>query len=523
MSFKQEFDYGKLFYYILLVMAIAALLWFNFKYLNNHVSSNSVFINDFVKPVVDNSKNRPPAVAGIFYQADAHSLDKDLDSFLSSARIREKKRPEVLIVPHAGYVYSASTAAAAYVQLKPFASEIKNIIIVGPSHYVAVEGASVSGADSFTTPLGKILVNRKMAQEIAASPGFLSDNAAHVKEHSIEVQLPFLQKVLKNFQIVPVAYGNISPEALAQGLKPYVGRPDTVIVFSADLSHYYTYGQAKTIDEKTAQMIEGLEPEIKEHMSCGAAGVNAALILASETNLYPKLLDMKNSGDILGDKNSVVGYASWMFEKKPQEQKASLSKMEQEFSSLQDFASVYKQDLLKIAKDSITEAVLHDEKYSPSRHDYANALFDKGASFVTLEESGELKGCIGTVVPHQGVAVDVAQNAALAATRDSRFSPLTAKDLPKISVSISLLTDFVEISYDSEADLLNKITPGADGIILKDGNRQALYLPSVWKDLPDKKEFIKNLKLKAGMSPNYWSNAIKVYQFRTVEIKENEN
>lgn len=185
------------------------------------------------------------------------------------------------------------------------------------------------------------------------------------------------------------------------------------------------------------------------------------------------------------------------------------------------FAAAYKDQLRRIVSRSLAEAVRH-KHYSPARKDYGNELFDKGASFVTLKQNGELRGCVGTVVPHVAVAHDLAENAYRAAMEDGRFSPLTEEELSRTRFSISLLTGFERVPYWDESDLLNRIRPGIDGLIIRDGDRQGLFLPSVWKELPDKAEFLKNLKVKAGFNPSYWSNNIKVYRFRTVEINDED-
>ena len=271
-------------------------------------------------------------------------------------------------------------------------------------------------------------------------------------------------------------------------------------------------------------MITNQQAEIENHMSCGATGINAALLLAKEIVLRPEMLDLTNSGDTAGDKDSVVGYGAWSFgAPEDQEQEETLPKLEQETKNLKLFAEAYRDDLLQIVSRALTNAVMKHKHYSPARKDYDDALFDKGASFVTLKLNNELRGCIGTVVPHVAIAHDLADNAYQAAMEDNRFAPLTESELPKITFSVSLLTGFEAITYQDEQDLLSKIQAGKDGIIIRDGDRQGLFLPSVWAELPDKVEFMKNLKIKAGMNPSFWSNNIKVYRFRTVEINSNEN
>lgn len=518
MEKDSDIGYNKIAYYIFIAIIVIVLLWLNYRSLHNWVSSNNSLINNYTPKVDEMAQYRNPVVAGLFYPADTKQLSEDVDVYLGKDVPLHNYQPQILIVPHAGYQYSAVAAAKSYAQLKNFSGKINNVILVGPSHKVAFEGIAAPSVDFFKTPLGDVPLNKGIIAEM----GVKIFDKAHADEHSLEVQLPFLQKVLNNFQIIPLVYSQVTPEVLAATLKPYLGRPDTVIVISADLSHYYNYETAQALDNMTAEMVAQKQAEIEEHMSCGACGINAALILAKASNLRPEMLDMFNSGDVKGDKGTVVGYGAWSFSenKKPEAENIGLAA---EVENLQLFADTYGKELIGIAKKSLTQAVDKD-RFSPSRDDYDDVLFDKGASFVTLtQKNGELRGCIGTIVPHLGIANDVATNTYAAAMEDGRFKPLKAEEINDLDVSISLLSGFEKIQYTDEADLLNKITSNVDGLILRDGNRQGLFLPSVWKQLPDKQEFLNNLKLKAGMNPTYWSNKIKVYRFRTVEIKDNEN
>lgn len=521
---KSDIDYKRIAYYIIIAIILLAILWLNYCSLKEHLSSNPQIINNFEVSEEEMVKTRNPAVAGIFYASEPKKLDSEVAHYLTSDFRQSTVRPKILIVPHAGYQYSASVAAKAYLQLQKFSGKIKNVILVGPSHRVAFNGIAVSSADDFKTPLGNVALNKEIIGEmIKNNHDVLYYDAAHQEEHCLEVQLPFLQKVLNKFKIVPLVYGNISPEKLAVALEPYLQDDKNIVIISADLSHYYNYDTAKDIDAETADKINSREPSLTEHMSCGATGINAALILAKKDHLHPDMLELANSGDTSGDKERVVGYGAWSFsEAEKHKNKQPLGRLEKELESLKEFSKYYGADLYDIAQKSLEEAVEHHH-YSPSRRDYPDAVFNKGAAFVTLTKKGELRGCIGTVIPFQAVAHDVAANAYEAAMEDSRFQPLSKEELPDIKISISLLTGFEEIIYSDENDLLSKIKKGTDGLILRDGNRQGLFLPSVWEQISDKQDFLNNLKIKAGLSPSYWSNNIKVYRFRTLEIKKDEN
>lgn len=518
-----DIDNKRIANYIVFAVVIIALLALNWCSLKKYLSSNRRTINDFQISESEMTKTREPAVAGIFYASELRQLDSEIEHYLSAEIRPGTARPEILIVPHAGYVYSAPVAAQAYLQLKNYAGKIKNVILVGPSHRVAFKGIAASSADEFKTPLGKVQVNRELTDRIvAANQAVHIQDKAHLQEHSLEVQLPFLQKVLGEFKIVPLVYGDVSAEDLTRALEPYITDKGTVIVVSADLSHYFDYDTARILDEKTAKLIEQNRPDIEEHMSCGSIGINAALLLAAEKHLRPETLKLANSGDTAGDKDSVVGYGAWSFAAEPKP-KAPVGRLDAELENLRNFAAFYGRDLYQIARRALNEAVEHGRRFEPSRGDWPDKLFDKGAAFVTMTVNGSLRGCIGTVVPYQAVALDVALNAYEAAIKDSRFQSIKPEELPNIAIDISLLTGYEKIDFSGEKDLLAKIRPNVDGLIIRDGDRQGLLLPSVWQQLPNKQDFLNNLKLKAGMSPTYWSDHIKVYRFRTLEIKENEN
>ena len=272
------------------------------------------------------------------------------------------------------------------------------------------------------------------------------------------------------------------------------------------------------MDTLTAKKISQQQADIDYHHSCGAAGINTALLLSTKLNLKPEVLALINSGDVSGDKSRVVGYGAWSFSKDGTE----LSQIEREYNGLTSFSAEYGPQLLTAARKSLEMAV-NNKKYHPSRSEYDDHLFDRGAAFVTLTKHGELRGCIGSLYPRQAVVADVTANAYNAALHDERFSALTADELQDIQISVSLLTGYEKISYQDEQDLLSQLQPGIDGLVIRDGDRQGLFLPSVWKQIPNRKDFLNNLKLKAGMSPSFWSNDINVYRFRTLEIKENAN
>jgi len=521
MKRKFDFDYGRLPYYIIITLIVSGVLALNYLYFYDHISSNSETINTYSSQRENPQNIRTTSVAGLFYPAETQQLSGAVDTYLSeTGNPPHSQHPYIIVVPHAGYQYSAQVAAHAYQRLIPFAKDIKRVILLGPSHFAPVNGAALSEADFFKTPLGLVKINKKLNEKLAQNPLFHYQKNAHAKEHSLEVQLPFLQKVLTKFTIVPVVYGDVEPEKLAEALSPFVNKENTLLVVSSDLSHYLDYETAQNLDEKTVEQVNQKQA-LEAHQACGATGINTALLLAKKYNYQPRLLDKTNSGNTGGGKESVVGYASWIFDKKDDSRKI-LSPLEQETENLSDFAQHHGKELLLIAEKSLQTSVTEQKKFTPSRNDFANALFDKGASFVTLKKNGTLRGCIGSLTPKQAISFDVAANTYAAAMEDERFTPVVPEELPDIDISVSLLTGYEQIKYKNEDDLLSQLHAGIDGLVIRDGDRQGLFLPSVWQELPDKQDFLKNLKLKAGLSPTYWSNNIKAYRFRVVEIKKGD-
>jgi len=258
---------------------------------------------------------RPAAVAGLFYPADPAQLGADIDAYLARARPPAAAGPiKALIVPHAGYVYSAPIAATAYAALAPQAGRIRRVILLGPTHRVAVRGLAVPTVDSFATPLGPLPIDAEARQRIADLPQVVADDGAHALEHSLEVQLPFLQRLLGPFTLLPLAVGAASGEAVAQVLERLWGGEETLILVSSDLSHYQPYAEAERADQATCARIAAARADLAPREACGAIPINGLLLAAARHGLRPRLLDRRNSGDTAGDRERVVGYAAFALE-----------------------------------------------------------------------------------------------------------------------------------------------------------------------------------------------------------------
>ncbi len=253
---------------------------------------------------------REPAAAGSFYPADAGALATNVAELLNDAPHQESPAPKALIVPHAGYMYSGQVAAAGYATLESHRQRYERVILLGPAHRAWFKGLAVSSADAFRTPLGDVPVDRTGLRPL----GVDVMDTPHVREHSIEVHLPFLQSVLGNFVLVPIVVGDATPEQVSAVLRALWGGPETLIVVSSDLSHYLPYDKASVIDARTCRAIEDLDGRrINHSMACGATPVAGLLMTAREKGLEASTLDLRNSGDVTGgERGSVVGYGAWM-------------------------------------------------------------------------------------------------------------------------------------------------------------------------------------------------------------------
>ncbi len=257
---------------------------------------------------------RQPAVAGLFYPANPHELATMVDSFLAEVPAGNLAPPKAIIVPHAGYIYSGPIAAAAYRKLEPLRERITRVVLLGPSHRVGFIGLAVSSADVFHTPLGDIPLDRALCEQLALLPQVHHLDQAHAMEHSLEVQLPFLQRVLGHFTLVPLVVGEATSDEVAEVLETAWGGDETLIVISSDLSHYHSYTEAQQMDMKTCHSIESLRPEsIVYEGACGRNPVKGLLQVARRKGLTAHTLDLRNSGDTAGSKESVVGYGAWSF------------------------------------------------------------------------------------------------------------------------------------------------------------------------------------------------------------------
>jgi hypothetical protein len=441
--------------------------------------------------------HRPAAVAGSFYPGAPEPLRAAVRHYLDEARPHAAGPvPKALIVPHAGYVYSGGVAASAYARLLPLRGTVRRVVLLGPTHRVAVRGLALPGVDAFTTPLGQVPVDAAAVAAISDLPQVLVSAEAHAREHSLEVHLPFLQEVLGAFSLLPLAVGRVPPEAVAEVLERVWGERETLVLISSDLSHYHSYAMARHEDRGTVQDMLALRTDIDHEHACGATPVNGLLLVARRKGLRPRLLDLRNSGDTAGDKSRVVGYASIaLLEPGPAEAATPGN----------DRGEV----LLRIARATIGRQL----GVPLTAREEAPFLADRRASFVTLKAGGRLRGCIGSLAAYQPLLDDVKKNARAAAFQDPRFPPLTLPEFDAIAVEVSLLSPQAPLSFTSEQDLLAQLRPGIDGLVLSHGQHRGTFLPQVWESLPRPEDFLAQLKRKAGLATDFWADGIAVSRY----------
>ncbi len=446
---------------------------------------------------------RPAAVAGMFYPASADALRRNVRAFLDEAGPGDEVAPKVLIVPHAGYVYSGSTAARGYAPLRRSAARVRRVVVIGPAHRVAVRGIAIPSVDRFETPLGPVDLDRPVLDRLAAQPHVVRSDRAHAGEHALEVQLPFLQEVLEEFTLVPLVVGDATPDEVADVLERAWGGPETLIVVSSDLSHYLPYDTARRADAATLAQVLALGPDLDHRQACGATPINALMRVARRHGLRPHLLAACTSGDTAGDRDRVVGYAALAFTGQ------APGKREAE----DDRGEV----LLAHARHAIESLFGRgDAQALPD----APFLDRPGATFVTLRRDEDLRGCIGSLEAERPLRHDVARNARAAALRDPRFDPLTERELDGLSIEVSLLSAPEPMAFSDEEDLVRQLDGARHGVVLEHGPHRSTFLPQVWEQLPDARDFLRHLKAKAGLSPDFWSLDLRVSRYAVEKWSE---
>jgi len=472
--------------------------------------------------------DREPVVAGSFYPENPVELKAQLELlFAQATNVKTYEDVLAIISPHAGYVYSGKVAASAFNQIDPD-KDYDNIFILATSHRVAFNGASIYNQGDYITPLGKVKVNRDLANKLIDEHEIFEFNAdAHASEHSLEVQLPFLQyKMNKDFQIVPIVTGTQTlgdVKKIADALAMYVNEKNLFII-SADFSHYPKYEDAVKVDNNTknaivsnsvVNLIDAINSNASlniENLVTSLCAWPAVLTLLNITEKMPDMeviaVDYQNSGDVLKDKSRVVGYHAIVFAKK---KKRDMSENQFEISNQE------KEMLLKIARSTIVEYLKTGKTMSVKQFDLTEIMESKCGAFVTLHKEGALRGCIGRFIVDEPLYKVVQRMAIAAATEDSRFPTVELNEMDKLDIEISVLTPLKKI------DSIDEIEMGRHGIYIKKGFTSGTFLPQVALETGwTKEEFLGYCaRNKAGIGWAGWKDA-DIYTYEALVFGETD-
>ena len=439
-----------------------------------------------------------PVVAGAFYPGQADALGRMVAELIARAPALEVPVPKAVILPHAGYRYSGAVAAAGAVALRP---GVRRVVVLGPSHRFAFRGVALPDATAMATPLGPVPIDAAAVAELARHPEVRVEPRAHAAEHSIEVELPFLQHRLAGFSagfsIVPLVVGDVATDRLAAILETLWGGDETLIVISTDLTHFLSAAEAERVDLATAHAVEKVEGAgLTGFEACGYRPLAAFLACAGRRGMRLTRLALTHSGAVSGDTARVVGYGAWMAH---EAEAACLS-------------PAHREAALRLAGEALLTRV---RRRAPevALGSFPAPLRSVAASFVTLTRGGRLRGCIGSLEAHRSLAEDIAANAARAGFEDPRFRPVAEEELRDADIEIAVLSRPAPLVFEDEADLLAQLRPGRDGLIIRDGGRRATFLPKVWEALPAPAAFLAALKAKAGLEHDHWSGELKAWRY----------
>jgi len=462
-------------------------------------------------------KIRPPYVAGGFYPADANDLGKMIDGFLAKASPEKLEGNLVaLVCPHAGYQFSGGVAAYSYIQLK--GRSYDRVVVLAPSHYESFLFSSIYDGEAYHTPLGDVPVDHDFAAKLTRlsstikisehGHGEVKIQGQRFGEHALEDQLPFLQRVLGQFKMVPIVMGDPRYDAcraLGIALAKAVQGTNTLILVSSDLSHYHPYDEAERMDHQILKTIEEWDYlSLSQNMErdiwqgpCGGGPIVAAMIAAERLGAHhAQILKYANSGDVTGDKSRVVGYGAVAIVAEKEKENKKHAHKSAEFS----LTSPEKQELLKIARQSV-EVAVREKKILPVPENEPEALRNARGAFVTLKEHGDLRGCIGYMSPVKPLVETVRDVAAFAALEDRRFRPVNESELPILEYEISVLSPLHKV------DDINQIHVGQHGLLIRKGTYEGVLLPQVpTEEGWDRNTFLEQVCVKAGLPEKAWKD-----------------
>ena len=444
----------------------------------------------------------PAQVADLFYPGDASRLRALIGDVGKRARADGGVAPKLVVAPHAGIVYSGAVAATAFAPWAKRDDPPQRIVIVGPAHRVAFRGMAIHPAESWSTPLGEVKVAADLHARLAEAKAASVDARPFAGEHSLEMHLVMLQAMLRApFEILPVLVGDAEPRRVAEALRLVWGGSETVIAVSSDLSHFLDRARAEAIDSETARRIELLDAaSLDGRRACGFLPIMGALEIAAERDMRASGLHLATSADVGADASRVVGYGAFAIE----------------YAASARIPDADRSRLLATAMAGLAAAARRGGQAPALRIDgpLSAPLMAARATFVTLAEGGRLRGCIGSPTPSRPLIEDVMSNAVHAGFSDPRFAPLTEAELDGLRVEVSILSHPRGIPAANEAELVGALEPDRDGLTLTVGRRQALLLPSVWRDVSDGGQFVRHLLVKVGIGGRGWPSGAEAARFR---------
>ncbi len=440
----------------------------------------------------------PAQVAGLFYPDKSAVLAAKIDAAFAAAPA-SPFRAKMVVVPHAGIDFSGAIAARAARALD-LTERVRRVVILGPNHRVPLRGLAVHPATAWSTPLGVVPVAGEALRSILPLEGVAVDARPFEREHSLEMPLIFLQRLIPKLEIAPVLVGDAAPELVEEVLRRLWGGPDTAICISSDLSHFLAAGAARSQDAQTRSLIEGGRwSELGPDNVCGFASLRGAIRLAQSLGMRATGLAFATSDQAGGPADRVVGYGAFAFE-------------------YPEAARLHESDrdrLVAVASASLDFAARHGGAAPEIVADVGQSasLTAHRAAFATLERGAALRGCIGSLLPQRPLAGDVGVNAVRAGFGDPRFAPLTRAELPDLTIKISVLSPAAPLPCRSEQELIDQLRPDRDGLLLRDGRAVGLFLPSVWREIPSPVDFLRFLKRKMGVAADHWSPTMVASRF----------
>ncbi len=445
---------------------------------------------------------RPSAVAGRFFAADPERLRQDvvdcLEEGAAGTRPEGWAAPKAVISAHAGYPYSGWLTAASW--LATNGQPIETIVVLSPSHQYAFHGLALPSQDIYRMPGFDVAIDDAARSALVAAGLAHVEDAAHDREHGVETQLPFLHRLHPRAQVVPLVIGWAETGKVAQAvdLLASLRKTPPLFILSSDLSHFLSLDAANAHDAETAKLIEtGQYDKLTGAHACGAKGIAGFMASDFGEGMRVHRIAMSNSAAVTGDQTRTVGYGAWAM-----------------FSPTDEIVlSNHRSEVLRVARKALESYSKKGKMPHVDLASFPQVLRGYGASFVTLQKNGRLRGCIGSLAARAPIIRDVVENSVKSGFKDPRFTPVEAGEVADISIKVALLSPSAPMTFESQKDLLNQVVPGRDGLILRDQGKRAVFLPMVWESLSEPEQFLQALKEKAGLARDHWSESVEVDRF----------